>query len=165
MWKRLFVSVVILLLTGICYAQSTVKDSLRLKKSQQEGGELKLNKRAVEQIDLNSGTAKPQMSKEKPWMRFDESLPHITPPSVVVRPDSLHDGRRATFRLPLDTLKITMSFKLPPPEGISLGHGVRVNGGTFSGLDLLQIFTKEFWQFKKNRTRTYTMRALDQYGK
>lgn len=165
MYERLFVSVVILLLTGMCYAQSTKKDSLRMKKSPQEGGELKLNKKAVEQIDFNSGTAKPRMSTEKPWMRIDKTLPRITSPSDVVKSDSLHANRKATFRLPLDTLKVTMSFKLPPPEGISLGNGVRVNGGTFSGLDLLQIFTKEFWQFKKNRTRACTMKALDQYGK
>ena len=62
--------------------------------------------------------------------------------------------------LPLDTLKIAMEFKLPPPEGISLGNGVRVNGGTFSGLDLLQVFTREFWQFRKKRMRTRTMGYL-----
>ena len=164
MWERLFVSVVIFLLTGACYAQLTAKDSLRLKNLLKEGEELKLNKEAVNQIDFNSGTEVLRMSEEKPWMRFDESLPRIIPPSVVVeKPDSLPEKRRIIFRLPLDTLIVTMSLNLPPPEGISLGNGVRVNGGTFSGLDLLQVFTKEFWQFRKKRMRVHTVRALEQY--
>ena len=65
--------------------------------------------------------------------------------------------------LPLDTLAITMEMKLPPPEGVSLGNGVRVNGGLFSGLDLLQVFTKEFWLFRKKRMRAGTQEALGKY--
>lgn len=55
MRQRLFVSAVFVLLTGACYAQWTKEDSLRLKKSLKEGEELKLNKEAVRQIDLNAG--------------------------------------------------------------------------------------------------------------
>ena len=165
MRQRLFVSAVFVLLTGACYAQWTKEDSLRLKKSLKEGEELKLNKEAVRQIDLNAGAANPRVYEEKRWMRFDESLPRVISPSAVVESDTLYDKRRITggklplqmlevykpvyAHLPLDTLKIAMEFKLPPPEGISLGNGVRVNGGTFSGLDLLQVFTREFWQFRK----------------
>lgn len=154
MRQRLFVSAVFVLLTGACYAQWTKEDSLRLKKSLKEGEELKLNKEAVRQIDLNAGAANPRVYEEKRWMRFDESLPRVISPSAVVESDTLYDKRRITggklplqmlevykpvyAHLPLDTLKIAMEFKLPPPEGISLGNGVRVNGGTFSGLDLLQ---------------------------
>lgn len=114
-------------------------------------------------------------------MRFDESLPRVISPSSVVESDSLYDKRRITDRklplqmlevykpvyahLPLDTLKVTMGIKLPPPEGISLGNGVRVNGGTFSGLDLLQIFTKDFWQFRKKRMRAHTIGVLKEYRK
>ena len=99
----------------------------------------------------------------------------------MVESDTLYDKRRITggklplqmlevykpvyAHLPLDTLKIAMEFKLPPPEGISLGNGVRVNGGTFSGLDLLQVFTREFWQFRKKRMRTRTMGVLEEYRK
>ena len=164
MRQRLFVSAVFVLLTGACYAQWTKEDSLRLKKSLKEGEELK-----------------PRVYEEKRWMRFDESLPRVISPSAVVESDTLYDKRRITggklplqmlevykpvyAHLPLDTLKIAMEFKLPPPEGISLGNGVRVNGGTFSGLDLLQVFTREFWQFRKKRMRTRTMGVLEEYRK
>ena len=53
------------LLTGACYAQWTKEDSLRLKKSLKEGEELKLNKEAVRQIDLNAGAANPRVYEEK----------------------------------------------------------------------------------------------------
>lgn len=179
MWERLFVSVVFLLLTGACYAQWTAEDSLRLKKSLKNGEELKLNKEAVKRIEFGGGAETPRMSKEKRWMRFDESLPRVISPSAVVESDSLYDRRRITggklpllmletynpayARLPLDTLSVTMAINLPPPEGISLGNGVRVNGGLFSGLDLLQVFTKEFWQFRKKRMRAGTYDALEKY--
>lgn len=181
MRQRLFVSAVFVLLTGACYAQWTKEDSLRLKKSLKEGEELKLNKEAVRQIDLNAGAANPRVYEEKRWMRFDESLPRVISSSAVVESDTLYDKRRITggklplqmlevykpvyAHLPLDTLKIAMEFKLPPPEGISLGNGVRVNGGTFSGLDLLQVFTREFWQFRKKRMRARTMGVLEEYRK
>lgn len=181
MWQRLFVSAVFILLAGVCYAQWTKEDSLRLKKSLKSGEELKLNKEAIRQIDFNAGAANPRTSEEKRWMRFDESLPRVISPSSVVESDSLYDKRRITDRklplqmlevykpvyahLPLDTLKVTMGIKLPPPEGISLGNGVRVNGGTFSGLDLLQIFTKDFWQFRKKRMRAHTIGVLKEYRK
>lgn len=179
MWERLFVSVVFLLLTGACYAQWTPEDSLRLKNSLKNGEELKLNKEAVRRIEFNTDAEAPRMSKEKGWMRFDESLPRVISPSSVVESDSLYSRRRITGEklpllmleiynpayasLPLDTLTVTMEIKLPPPDGISLGNGVRVSGGLFSGLDLLQVFTKEFWQFRKKRMRAGTYEALGKY--
>ena len=67
--------------------------------------------------------------------------------------------------LPLDTLVVSMRIHLPPPDGISLGNGVRVDGGLFFGLDLLQVFTKDFWQFRKKRMRTRTIDVLKDYSK
>lgn len=179
MWKYLFISVVFLLLTGTCYAQWTAVDSLRLKNLLKNGEEIKLNREAVKHIKFSEDAETPRMSKEKRWMRFDESLPRVISPLSVIESDSLYNRRRITDEklpllmletykpayvpLPLDTLSITMGMKLPPPEGISLGNGVRVNGGLFSGLDLLQIFTKEFWQFKKKRMRADTHEALKKY--
>ena len=102
MRQRLFVSAVFVLLTGACYAQWTKEDSLRLKKSLKEGEELKLNKEAVRQIDLNAGAANPRVYEEKRWMRFDESLPRVISPSAVVESDTLYDKRRITGgKLPL----------------------------------------------------------------
>lgn len=181
MWGRLFISVVLLLLTGECYAQRTAEDSLRLKKSLEKGEELKLNKEAVKSIKFDNSKENPRMSNEKSWMRFDESLPRVISPSEVVESDSSYNSRRLSDRklplmmletykliyipLPLDTLHITMGMNLPPPEGISLGNGVRVDGGLFFGLDLLQVFTKDFWQFRKKRMRTHTLEVLKDYNK
>ena len=107
MRQRLFVSAVFVLLTGACYAQWTKEDSLRLKKSLKEGEELKLNKEAVRQIDLNAGAANPRVYEEKRWMRFDESLPRVISPSAVVESDTLYDKRRITGgKLPLQMLEV-----------------------------------------------------------
>ena len=175
--KFLFLSVVVLLLCSTCYAQWTRKDSLELKESLRGDREVKLNKEAVKLINLNSGTVSPLLFDEKPWMRYDGSLPAIITPSAIVEADSANvrnrmAGKRLPYHtlrkfrvLPLDTLETTMNMKLPPPEGISLGHGIRVQGGLFFGLDILQIFTKDFWEFKKKRRRASTVRALHEYSK
>lgn len=181
MSARLFISVVLLLLTGVCYAQWTAEDSLRLRKSLEKGEELNLNKEAVKRIKFDNSAENPRMSNEKPWMRFDKSLPRVIAPSAVVESDSLYDSRRLSNRtlpfmmletykstyipLPLDTLVTSMGMILPPPDGISLGNGVRVDGGLFFGLDLLQVFTKDFWQFRKKRMRTRTISVLNDYSK
>lgn len=157
----MLLSVVFLLLTGACYAQWNKEDSLRLKKLLENGEELKLNEEVVKQIKFKNERELPRMDMKKKWMRMDESLPRATPPSAMVELDSL---RKPVYtRLQKDTLRITMVIKLPPPEGISLGNGVRVNGGLFTGLDLLQVFTKDFWQFRKKRMRADTMHALQNY--
>lgn len=158
MRKRFMLSVVTLLLTGACYAQSTAKDSLRLKNPTGNDEELKLNKEAVKRIKFDNAPENPRISEEKNWMRFDEILPTIIPPLAIN--DSC--GSDST-RLPLRKLKITMGLKLPPPEGISLGNGIRVNEGLISGLDILQVFTRDFWQFRKKQMRTRTLEVLKDY--
>lgn len=178
---RLFVPIVLMLLAGNCHAQWTSEDSLRLKKSLENGEELKLNKEAVKRIRFDDSAEDPRMSNEKSWMRFDLSLPKVIAPSAVVESDSLCGSRWLSDRtlplmmletykptyvpLPLDTLKISMVIHLPPPDGISLGNGVRVDGGLFFGLDLLQVFTKDFWQFRKKRMRARTIDILKDYSK
>lgn len=52
MRKRLFISAVSLLLTVVCYAQWSVQDSLKLQKLLESSEELKLNPKAVRQIDF-----------------------------------------------------------------------------------------------------------------
>lgn len=158
MRKRLMLSAAFLLLTGACYAQLTAKDSLRLKEILKSGEELKLNEEAVKRIKFDNKPENPRMSKEKSWMRFDETLPDIIPPFA-----DTDSSKVDSTRLPLRTLKITMAMQLPPLEGISLGKGVRANGGLISGLDILQVFTKDFWQFRKNRMRKHTLKVLGDY--
>lgn len=84
MRKRLWISAVTLLLTGVCYAQWTAQDSIRLKKLLEGSEELKLNPEAVKQIDFGSGVGAPRMSEEKKWLLPDESLPEALPKPKVV---------------------------------------------------------------------------------
>lgn len=59
MRKRLFISAVSLLLTGVCYAQWSAQDSLKLQKLLEGSEELKLNPKAVKQIDFGCGGYSP----------------------------------------------------------------------------------------------------------
>ena len=80
----MFISAVSLLLTGACYAQWSARDSLNLQKLLESGEELKLNPKAVRQIDFGSAVGTPRMSVEKKWMLPDESLPEALPKPKVV---------------------------------------------------------------------------------
>ena len=84
MRKRLFISAVSLLLTGVCYAQWSAQDSLKLQKLLEGSEELKLNPKAVKQIDFGGAVGTPRMSEEKRWMLPDESLPEALPKPKVV---------------------------------------------------------------------------------
>lgn len=154
MSKRFMLSIAFLLLTGVCYAQSAAEDSLRLKKLGKNGEDLKLNEEVVKRIKFDSKAKNPRMSEEKKWMRFDDTLPDIIPPATVT--DSCYSDS-------IRTLEIKMVIQLPPLKGISLGHGVWLDGGLISGLDMLQIFTKDFWQFRKKQMRKHTLEVLGDY--
>ena len=84
MRKRLFISAVSLLLTGVCYAQWSAQDSLKLQNLLEGSEELKLNPKAVKQIDFGGAVGTPRMSEEKRWMLPDESLPEALPKPKVV---------------------------------------------------------------------------------
>src|SRR5574344_185041 len=49
-------------------------------------------------------------------------------------------------------------------RGLKLGS-VYIQGGTISGLDLMLLFEKRFWQFRQNETRKKTLEVLKNYGK
>lgn len=51
-----------------------------------------------------------------------------------------------------------------PLGGINLGNGVYMNGGTIGGLDLMAIFTKDFWDKKGRDRRARTLEVLRTYG-
>ena len=74
MRKRLFISAVSLLLTGVCYAQWSAQDSLKLQNLLEGSEELKLNPKAVKQIDFGGAVGTPRMSEESvgccPMSRF-----------------------------------------------------------------------------------------------
>lgn len=49
-------------------------------------------------------------------------------------------------------------------RGIPLYSGVSINGGTISGLDLMTVFTKDFWDKKGRERRERTLEVLRSYG-
>lgn len=56
----------------------------------------------------------------------------------------------------------TMVMDTPIP--LFGGSGVYVNGGTIGGLDLMAVFTKNFWDKKGNARRERTLEVLRAYG-
>ena len=58
------------------YAQEwTKEDSLRLDRLLRQEGEIKLNSKALE--ELNQAMGNPKMVEEKPWLEVDETLPAV----------------------------------------------------------------------------------------
>ena len=181
MRKRLFISAVSLLLTGVCYAQWSAQDSLKLQKLLEGSEELKLNPKAVKQIDFGGAVGTPRMSEEKRWMLPDESLPEALPkPKVVLtlmpykantrynwdpvyqkkirvnkntwRGDSFYELCRQRF--------YTNRTRSRKANEIRIGEDVSVCGGTISGLDLMAAFTKEFWNKTGRDNRIRTLEVL-----
>lgn len=59
------------------HAQWTAKDSVNLQRILNGKEDIKLNMDAVKQIDFNSSPTVPKMSKERPGLRLDETLPQV----------------------------------------------------------------------------------------
>ena len=179
--------------------------------------DIKLNMDAVKQIDFNSSPTVHKMSKERPGLRLDETLPQVLEKKKVVltlRPytantkynwDPIYQKK---IRVDADTWRgdpfvelyqtvpsnwaknvydkgIRSSYEEIRSSGLrhnlfgerangmmvstqSMVHtsamklgksGVTVNGGTIGGLDLMTIFTKDFWDKKGRNRRSRTLEA------
>ena len=67
-------------------------------------------------------------------------------------------GERANgMMVPTQSMVHTSAMKLGK-------SGVTVNGGTIGGLDLMTIFTKDFWDKKGRNRRSRTLEVLKAYG-
>lgn len=84
MRKRFMISAVFGLLTGACYAQWTAQDSIELRRLLEGNEEIKLNPKAVRQINFGGVSGTPRISEEKRWMLPDETLPQALPKSKVI---------------------------------------------------------------------------------
>ena len=204
------------------HAQWTAKDSVNLQRILNGKEDIKLNMDAVKQIDFNSSPTVPKMSKERPGLRLDETLPQVLEKKKVVltlRPytantkynwDPIYQKK---IRVDADTWRgdpfvelyqtvpsnwaknvydkgIRCSYEEIRSSGLrhnlfgerangmmvptqSMVHtsamklgksGVTVNGGTIGGLDLMTIFTKDFWDKKGRNRRSRTLEVLKAYG-
>lgn len=204
------------------HAQWTAKDSVNLQRILNGKEDIKLNMDAVKQIDFNSSPTVPKMSKERPGLRLDETLPQVLEKKKVVltlRPYTANTKYnwypiyQKKIRVDADTWRgdpfvelyqtvpsnwaknvydkgIRSSYEEIRSSGLrhnlfgerangmmvptqSMVHtsamklgksGVTVNGGTIGGLDLMTIFTKDFWDKKGRNRRSRTLEVLKAYG-
>lgn len=56
------------------------------------------------------------------------------------------------------------SFSTSQLGGIGIGHGMYISGNAIGGLDLMAIFTKDFWDVKGRERRARTLELLKHYG-
>ena len=124
-----------------CHAQEwTAQDSIRLQRLLSQEGEIKLNPRALRELESNTyGT--PMPTTEKPWMEFDNTLP-VAPSPQTFSSASPH---------------LMSEIKMP---AIQLAPG----GVKPSGLDFMQFFTKDFWNVSARKRRARTQEVLQDYG-
>ena len=177
----------LLLSLGIAHAacaQWTKQDSLKLKRMLDGKEELRLNKKAVNEIELGGVDDSPRISTDKRWMQPDETLPTVLYEAIGEETDTLRtktsaDDRSVSFE--------TLNIKLPKMAGIPLGREVRLNevaitrvtglaklqvpGSArslqvefrFSGLDFMYVFTKKFWKRKERQRTQQTKQVLRSY--
>lgn len=187
MTKRLVTGLLLSLVTLGVNAQWTAKDSLNLQRMLEGEGEVKLNREAIKLIDFGKVIGAPGMSTAKSWMLPDESLPTILPEKkkivLTLYPytantrfdwDPVYQRKikvdKNTWRADeFYAMKMqkeyTNQMKHPMEGSIPLGKGgVNVAGGTISGLDLMLLFQKSFWDVKGNKRRLRTLEVLEMYG-
>lgn len=181
--KRLITVIMLCPATLLVHAQVwTKQDSLRLKKLLESDQELYLNKKAIRQIDFGSGVGTPRMSEEKNWMLPDESLPEALPkpkpiltlmPYTANTPYNWDPIARKKIKVDKNTWRsvnpvvenIRKSLAEVRTGNVRLGHsGVYLNGGAIGGLDLMTVFTKNFWDKSGRERRERTLEVLRTYG-
>ncbi|WP_077153675.1 DUF4858 domain-containing protein [Bacteroides bouchesdurhonensis] len=178
--KRFVTVMALSLTTLLMYAQEwTSKDSLHVKKLLDGEQELILNPDAVKSIDFGNAAGTPRISKEKSWMHFDESLPQVLPkPKVVLTlspytattPYDWDPVYQKKIRVTKNTWRGDLFYELrqllyTKSSNISLGKGgVYISGGAIGGLDLMAMFTRDFWSKKRLETRDRTLEVLRTYG-
>lgn len=79
MKKLVFLCGLLLLVAGRLCAQSwTAKDSLQLKKLLESPGEIVINRDVLKEVEDDRLYGTPQLSTDKPWLEFDNTLPDVT---------------------------------------------------------------------------------------
>ena len=148
----------------LCAQDWTPEDSLRLQRLLEGDGEIKLNPRALKELEQSFG--QPKASEEKSWLRFDETLP-ATPTEkqkrarLVLRP---YTGYTPYNWDPIRQCKIDID-KPTWQENLLRGLNMMLVGVSKpSGKDFMAIFTKEFWNRNIKKRRSATLEALRAYG-
>lgn len=163
----------------VARAQWTAKDSLNLQRILGGKEELKLNMEAVKQIDFSTPLGAPRASKSKPGLRVDETLPLVNQKKKIVLTLQPYNSRTKYNWDPIYQRKIDLDkptwrdnlgrmmadFYNSSSTPIKIGKkGVTLDGGTIGGLDLMTLFTKDFWDKKGRERRERTLDVLKSYG-
>lgn len=93
MTKRFVLLLLVCPVALVVHAQWTAKDSLKLNRVLNGHEEIKLNKNAIQQIDFSNMFGSPLEAKDKPGLRYDETLPEALKKKKVVltlRPYNAH---------------------------------------------------------------------------
>ena len=164
------------------YAQEwTPQDSLHLRRFLSGEGEVRLNPDVLKEIGIDSPLGSPKEDMNKSWLEFDSSLPVMPqmPEKKVVltlRPYTANTKYnwdpvyQKKIRVTKNTWRGDPFYELrqllyTKSSNISLGKGgVYISGGAIGGLDLMAMFTRDFWSKKRLETRDRTLEVLRTYG-
>ena len=160
-------------------AQLTKRDSIRLKQLLEGQEEIKINPEAVKNIRFNFAPkvedmkGKPMMSEDKPWMKFDQSLPknfndttrwqkpkyhRMLPYTVYTRwNEDPMAGRYVVLKEDTMTFKLDLEYlKQYIPQNQPL---VSFDTDKF----LYENFTKRGRTIRRNRKRAKAWRTYQEY--
>lgn len=139
MKKWLFLMLSIMMAWDVMCAQEWTKaDSIRLDQLLKSDGEIKLNPRALDELQGNSFAGSQSAVSEKPWLEFDYTMPKLKLPK--------EQGISMQINIPTFT---------PPTNGL-----------TFTGdlaYHLTKYFTREYWDFRNKRNIKKTLEVLKNY--
>lgn len=167
MKKRLLIGLLLAIVLPCCAQEWTAQDSLRLSRWLEQEGEVKLA--PLPELDTSVGS--PMMDADKPWLYFDATLPQLNQeqkPKVrlTLRPYS------ATTRYDYDPVyqrKIKVNentWRSDPMAEFKCKLGARVAKEPVvkpSGLDLMTLFTRDFWRFRARKAGERTLQVLKDY--
>lgn len=153
-----------------CAQEWSANDSLRLQRWLEQEGEVPLH--ALPELDTTTGT--PLMDSRKPWLDFDTSLPKLQPQAerpkmrLTLRPYS------ASTRYDYDPVyqrKIKVdkdTWRSVPVAGFNrtavVSGAAREPVQKPSGIDLMTLFTRDFWRFRARAASRRTHKVLKHYG-
>lgn len=122
----------------VCAQEWTPADSLRLDQLLRTDGEIKLNPRALEELNENGFIGSQSAVSEKPWLEFDATMPQLKLP------------KQAEIKMQKD-----MPLYTPPSNGLTLTGDLSYH--------LTKFFTREYWDFRNKRNIKKTLEVLKNY--
>ncbi len=161
----------------LCAQSWTPRDSVRLRSLLHPDSvrEIRINPRALEELEqaMQPGALRPHTRKS--WMEFDESLPdgrqeEAPPVRLTLRPytaNTRYDWDPVYQRkIDIDKphMRIAMHHTHSRPEARRTAVRPFAGSAGVGGLDLMHVFTRDFLHPKARRRRARTLEVLRSYG-